>query len=67
MSKDEFKKLVSLYESNEIHELLRLLLVDYYDPKYSGIYKNEDFTIDSTDMDQAVNSLLEYLQENPTI
>lgn len=67
MSKNEFQHLVTLYESNEIHELLRLLLVEYYDPKYSGIYQGEEFSIDSTDMDQAIQDLLDYLQEDPTV
>ncbi|MCO4781836.1 MAG: tRNA 2-selenouridine(34) synthase MnmH [Candidatus Cloacimonetes bacterium] len=67
MSNNQFNHLLSLYESNDIHELLRILLVDYYDPKYSGIYPKEDLTIDSTDMDAAIESLLTHLQENSTI
>lgn len=67
MSKDKFRHLISLYESNQIHELLRVLLVEYYDPKYSGIYKDEDFTIDTTNMNDAIEQLLIYLQKDSSI
>ncbi|MCJ8344509.1 tRNA 2-selenouridine(34) synthase MnmH [bacterium] len=61
MSNAQFEKLLELYESNQIHELLRVLLVDYYDPKYSGIYQKEEFCIDASDMDSAIKELLEFL------
>ncbi|PCJ20707.1 MAG: tRNA 2-selenouridine(34) synthase MnmH [Candidatus Cloacimonadota bacterium] len=61
MSKAEFQKLLELFEANKIHELLKVLLLEYYDPKYSGIYKKEEFCIDSTNMDSAINELLDYL------
>jgi hypothetical protein len=54
---------LELLESGQIRELLRSLLVDYYDLKYANIYQDEVLSIDTTDINQAKKELLNYLSK----
>ncbi|WP_428908539.1 tRNA 2-selenouridine(34) synthase MnmH [Niallia sp. Krafla_26] len=67
-NKDAYQLLLQEIENKSYPEVIRLLLNDYYDPRYGfkiREYKNSFITIDGNDIDDAVKEIEEYIAKLP--
>ncbi len=63
-----YQELIEQTKNRCYQEVIRLLLVYYYDPRYGfkrGEYKREFITIDANDLEKAIREIREYIVKLP--
>lgn len=60
----EILRLNHLLETGRIHEFCEWFLVEYYDKRYSKMYSNFVATVDSDNLDQAIEEILAIMLKN---
>jgi len=61
VSKVKMAAWLEILKKGKIKDLLKDLLVNYYDQKYAGIYQEPILQVDATDLDRGVEEILNFL------
>jgi tRNA 2-selenouridine synthase len=64
ISKIQYQNWKEMLGDSRIREVLKELLLEYYDKKYAGIYNEPDLTVDASELSKARDKILEFLKNS---